>query len=79
MGVALRLLCWSLIYWHCENQAAHVEGVVVNMYSKEEYVHRDRPETYTEYTTVIRGYRQNKEDHGKGQSAAYVRLSLRWR
>jgi hypothetical protein len=29
------------------------EGVVVNKFSKEKYIHRDGPETYTEYTMVI--------------------------
>ena len=40
-----------------KDQAAHVEGAVVNKYSKERSEHRggedDNYRTYTEYTTVI--------------------------
>jgi hypothetical protein len=47
------------------------EGVVVNKYSKEEYKHRGEPETYTEYTTVI------KTDLGKKKTIT-VRESRRY-
>ena len=52
-GIALVMLVLNLLALRKTKQPMW-EGVVVNMYSKEEYVHRDRPETYTEYTTVIR-------------------------
>jgi hypothetical protein len=52
VGLALVMLVVNLITLKRAKQPMW-EGVVVNKYSKEQYKHRDGPETYTEYTTVI--------------------------
>lgn len=53
VGIALFMLVINLIYFRSSKEPMW-EGVVVNKYSKEKYEHRDRLETYTEFTTVIR-------------------------
>ncbi|MGI5979240.1 MAG: zinc ribbon domain-containing protein [Oscillospiraceae bacterium] len=53
IGLALVMLILNLLRLR-ETRQPMWEGVVVNQYSKERNEHRDEPETYTEFTTVIR-------------------------
>jgi len=52
VDIALAMLAFNLLALR-RTKHPMWEGVVVNKYSKEKYKHRDEPETYTEYTTVI--------------------------
>lgn len=52
VGISLVMLILNLLSLRKTRQPMW-EGVVVNKYSKEEYEHRDGPETYTKYTIAI--------------------------
>jgi hypothetical protein len=52
VGIALIMLVVNLLAMRKTKQPMW-EGMVVNKYSQEKYKHRDRLETYSEYTTVI--------------------------
>ncbi len=82
VGIALVMLVVNLLALRRTKQPMW-EGVVVNKYSKEKSEHRggedDNYRTYTEYTTIINTDAGKKRPSWKGQWAAYVRLSFRWR
>src|SRR5690554_388438 len=69
IGIAFLMLIVNLFALRRAKQPIW-EGVVVNKYSKEKYEHRDKLETYTEYTTVINSDADKKKtivENGSGR------------